>query len=202
LSSGKEVIVQFDDYADLGGLSSWIAGGYDLSTLPGVQSGSGVRLKSLDVHALPPATNDNNASNNVLVLSGVQARQSGQLSVSTLLGGNQTFMAPSVTPSWKKVNSISYEQFTRQGYEFGTSTGDNSQLELFRLALVNPDTGAFSSATTLQFKFTLKYALQVELSTSVDVFRGTPAEVGDPIGSASTTDTAVFPRLIGLQDEI
>lgn len=202
MSSGKEVVVQFDDYADLGGLSSWIAGGYDLSSLPGVQLGSGVRLKSLDVHALPPATNDNNASNNVLVLSGVQARQSGQLSVSTLLGGNQTFMAPSVAPSWKKVNSISFEQFTRQGYEFGSASGDETQLELFRLALVSPDTGEFSPATTLQFKFTLKYAVQIELSTSVNVFRGAPQEVGDPMGSATTTDTAVFPQLVALQDEI
>jgi hypothetical protein len=111
-------------------------------------------------------------------------------------------MAPSVTPSWKKVNSISYEQLTREGYEFPSVPSSTTNLELFRLSLVNPDTGLFSPATTLQFKLSLTYALQVELSTTVGTFRGEPDEVSDPIGVISSATTAVFPRMIGLQDEI
>lgn len=194
----KEVHAQFEHFFDgaVTALTPWEVVLVSPETLPGVTSTSSHRIKRSRFYVLPPGFSDNNATNNVMVLSGVLSEQSDL--TKTLAASTTTFLRQSVTPTWIEVLDCDFEKLVRNNL----SPADyNKAIELGRFSLVNPDTGAAQPQTTLQFKCLIDYAYSLELLSTADMGHLLTAQ---PITmpTLALSFLPVFPRAISLNNSI
>jgi len=197
----KEVIIDMTDYGDITGVD-WTAIGYQLTTLPGYFLGSVVRLLSVLVDVMPPAMDTNTAVNNVTVLAGVRmVNEGGGNNSVSLPAGEEHFIAPSNAPKWTRVLHANLSQLTKQGFQASASTAGVT--EVARLALLNPDTGNYSTSTTLQTRIRLRYAVSLPLRTGVTVATSTVlnSDINAPFATPVIGAT-IFPKVVGMQNAI
>lgn len=199
--SNKEVIIDTFDFGDVTGVD-WTALGYQLATMPGYFVGSAIRLLSIMLDVLPPAMTANTATNNVLVLAGVRMQnEGGVLNSPSLCAGRQTLIPPSNKPDWINVMHANMDRLTKSGFQASSNAAGIT--EVARVSLLNPDTGAFSTATTLQTRIRMRYAVSLPLRTTVTVATSTVAN-SDTIPPFATpvAGAIVYPKVISMQNAL
>lgn len=204
LPGNREVILEFEDYGDAVG-TGWNCLGYDFETLPGLEDAAdlsqSINLRSVDVHVLPPAMTANTATNNVMVMAGTSMLGEGGNPVTSLCAARQTIIAPSNVPTWMRVLHVDFLALKKQNFD---NVFASNWTEVARLALVNPDTGDFSTATTLQTKIVLRYSIALPLTnpvnTAVNVVALSTANPAFDNG-VIIPNAIVYPRVIGLTNQ-
>lgn len=196
----KEVVLQMDDFFDYSGLGDWSVTSYGMTSLPGYQDSSSVRLLSVTVDILQPetsaATLPSVSVRNWMVLSGVLGFE-GTLGASpVLLAGKQTLLTPSNAPAWRRVADIKLDALLRQGYNL-SSTGTTG-VEVVRVAFLDPDIGSAATSLAMQARLRLRYAVSFPLSDTVLVMQ---SKIGSPTtpGSGTYVQTSVFPSVQSMQ---
>lgn len=128
------------------------------------------RVRKVEAWVLPRASNSEIASTSFIAATGVLARTSVDTGAVRLVAVKNTIVNPTFNTKWVKVVNYTTKQVFGDNLAFPLATGSAKEvLELFRIAMLNPDDGDAILNQDFQVMYRVTMAINLPIAVSRNV---------------------------------